>query len=292
MQGILKSVSTKNLFAVWSLHPSVFSRLSQSPPSKVKIHANYAFRLAKTPSIFEAERDEEERKGKATSLAVPTVLNPRVSAFGLFFTFLIHTIEFAARRPRRNPSSSSQAIMVASPPPAPPLASSTFKLTSSLDVNAPPFYPSFSWYPEVTDEYYDEHPHSPGSSGFVIADSFFSMQEIPDEELFDAKFHPLTSDELLELEQVDEINSMLADLELMETHQELYQEHQKSREIRSPSDVDEELQILMKKPTTTTKYNDYSKYNSNTTRLPKKKMGYQGKKPNMFAPIQQPRSVK
>ncbi|GAB9471393.1 hypothetical protein Gpo141_00008607 [Globisporangium polare] len=176
--------------------------------------------------------------------------------------------------------------MVASPQPA--LPTSTFK--STLDVNAPPFYPSFSWYPEVTDEYYDEHPHSPGSSGFVIADSFFSMHEVPDEELFDAKFHPLSTEELLELEQVDEINSMLVDLDLMETHQELYQEHQKSRELRSPSDVDEELQNLMKKPTTTTiKYNDYSKHN--TTRLPKKKMGYQGKK-NMFAPIQQPRSVK
>lgn len=173
--------------------------------------------------------------------------------------------------------------MVASPPPTLP----TSTLKSTLDVNAPPFYPSFSWYPEVTDEYYDEHPHSPGSSGFVIADSFFTMQEIPDEELFDAKFHPLTPEELLELEQVDEINSMLADLELMETHQELYQEHQKSRELRSPSDVDDELQSLIKKPTT--KYYDYSK--PSTARLPKKKMGYQGKK-NLFAPIQQPRSVK
>jgi hypothetical protein len=172
--------------------------------------------------------------------------------------------------------------MVSSPSLAPP------SLKSTLDVNAPPFYPSFSWYPEVTDKYYEEHPHSPGSSGFVIADSFFSMQEIPDEELFDSNFHPLSPEELLELEQVDEINSMLADLELMETHQELYQEHQKAREVRAASDVDEGIYSLVKKPTTS-KYNEYVKHN--TTRLPKKTVNYHGKK-NMFAPIQQPRSVK
>jgi hypothetical protein len=171
--------------------------------------------------------------------------------------------------------------MVSSPSPAPP--SSKF----TLDVNAPPFYPSFSWYPEVTDKYYEEHPHSPGSSGFVIADSFFSMHEIPDEELFDSNFHPLSPEELLELEQVDEINSMLADLELMDIHQDLYQDHQKAREVRTASDVDADIYSLLKKPTTT-KHNEYVKYN--TTRLPKKKVNYHGK--NMFAPIQQPRSVK
>lgn len=159
--------------------------------------------------------------------------------------------------------------------------------TSTLNANAPAFVPSWSWHP--ADEYYgDENPLSQEENGFGIADSFFSVQGIPDEELFDAKYHPLSPEELLELEQVDEINAMLADLDLLETHQELHNEiHSKFREVRSASDVEKEMQSLMVKPTS--KHNDFVK--SNTTRLPKMKAHYHMKK-NAFAPIQQPRSVK
>lgn len=164
---------------------------------------------------------------------------------------------------------------------------------SSLDANAPPFYPSMHWYPAVTDEYYDEHPHSPGSRGFVLADACFQVHDVPDEELFDAALHPLSEQELLELEQVDEINAMLADLELLETHQELYQAaHQKTREVRSPSDVagNDDVTALMKKLTTnaTTKRSDFVKHNS-APRAPKN--SFHAKK-SVFAPIHQPRSVK
>jgi len=174
-------------------------------------------------------------------------------------------------------NSTEDSNMVASP-----------SFTSTLNVNAPAFVPSWSWNPTVTDEYYDEHPLSPGSDDFGDADSFFSVQTIPDDELFDAKFHPLTPEELLELEQVDEINAMLADLELREPHQELHsQVHEKLREMRTVSDVDAELLSLMAKPTS--KHSEYVK--TNPTRLPKKKAHYHVKK-NAFAGIQQPRSVK
>lgn len=164
-------------------------------------------------------------------------------------------------------------------------------LTSTLDANAPPFYPSMNWYPAVTDEYYDEHPHSPGSSGFVLADAFFQVQEIPDEELFDAKFHPLSDDELRELEQVDEINAMLADLDLLETHEDLYlAAHTQPATEWSRSDDD--VSSLMKKLSTNGsagKRSEFTKHSNSSSRLPKK--SFHAKK-NAFAPIYQPRSVK
>lgn len=175
--------------------------------------------------------------------------------------------------------------MVVSPPSTPPA------FTSTLDVNAPPFYPSMSWYPAVTDEYYDEHPHSPGSSGFVIADAYFPVHEIPDEELFDAKCHPLTTDELAELEQVDEINAMLADLDLMELYED-YEEHMKPSTGTSNN---ASLRPYTKKTqTTSVKHSSSSDAFKHPVRGPKKTPNYQYHhvKKNVFAPIQQPRSVK
>lgn len=167
------------------------------------------------------------------------------------------------------------------------MVSSTL-VASSLDVNAPPFYPSVMWYPSITDDYYLEHPHSPGKSGFVIADPVFSQQEIPDEELFDSTYYPMTADEMLELEQVDEINEMLAELEIMETHQELHHKiNVKTRELRSNSDVDAEIRSLMAKASKT---NDYELQ-------AQKKKGYHSNhhhhaKRNQHTALHQPRSVK
>ncbi|KAJ0406409.1 hypothetical protein P43SY_007017 [Pythium insidiosum] len=156
---------------------------------------------------------------------------------------------------------------------------------SKLDVNAPPFYPSVQWYPVITDEYYEQRPHSPGREGFVIADAFYDEHEIPDEELFDPALHPLTQDELAELEQIDEINELLAELDIMETHQELhYKLVELTREKRASSDVDAEIISLMTKSTKT-------KDRVKSPRMPKKQMHCHMKKQN-FVPLQQPRSVK
>ncbi|TDH73888.1 uncharacterized protein CCR75_002955 [Bremia lactucae] len=119
---------------------------------------------------------------------------------------------------------------------------------STLDALAPPFYPSMSWYPTITDDYYMERRHSPGELGFVIADHVDPVVEIPDEELFDSAYYPMTDAEIMELEQVDEVNEILAELELMECHQELhFKLSEKTRELRSSSDVDAEIYSLMSK---------------------------------------------
>ncbi|CAH0488643.1 unnamed protein product [Peronospora farinosa] len=155
-------------------------------------------------------------------------------------------------------------------------------LPSSLDALAPPFYPSMSWYSSITEDYYQERPHSPGKAGFVIADPVELLQEIPDEELFDPDFYPLSATEMQELEQVDEINEILAELELMEHQQELhYKLSEKTRELRSNSDEDAEIYNWM---TRTTKAKSCST---------KQQVHFQKKsfhnKPNT---LHQPRSVK
>ncbi|CEG36995.1 uncharacterized protein PHALS_04461 [Plasmopara halstedii] len=128
--------------------------------------------------------------------------------------------------------------------------------SSTLDALAPPFYPSMTWLPTITDDYYLKRPHSPGKSGFVIADHVETFFEIPDEELFDPAYYPLTATEMLELEQVDEINEILAELDLMESHQELhYKLSEKTRDLRSGSDVDAEIYSMMAK---TSKAKSYS----------------------------------
>ncbi|CAI5736511.1 unnamed protein product [Hyaloperonospora brassicae] len=119
---------------------------------------------------------------------------------------------------------------------------------SSLDALAPPFYPSTSWAPASTDNATDNNdntdddynwgrPQSPGKSDAV------SVLEVPDEELFDPSFYPLSETEMQELAQVDEVNAILAELGLLESHQEL----QCQRSDKTPSgrcadaDVDAEM---------------------------------------------------
>ncbi|DBA01731.1 TPA: hypothetical protein N0F65_010141 [Lagenidium giganteum] len=154
-------------------------------------------------------------------------------------------------------------------------------VSSTLDVNAPPFYPSVSWYPRITDEYYLERPHSPGKKGFVIADAFEAHLNIPDEELFDSKFHPMTPEELLELDQVDEINEILAELELLETQEELHRRlTEKARDLRSNSDVEAEIRSLLAKS---------KKVVHDLKKAPKEKAPYHAKK-NAFAHVHQPRA--
>jgi hypothetical protein len=67
-------------------------------------------------------------------------------------------------------------------------------VTAVLNVNAPPFYPSFAWHYHIDEQYYREHPFSPGKKGFVIADSTVQEHEVPDEELFDPSFHPVSKE--------------------------------------------------------------------------------------------------
>ncbi|ETI42554.1 hypothetical protein F441_12353 [Phytophthora nicotianae CJ01A1] len=157
--------------------------------------------------------------------------------------------------------------------------------SSTLDALAPPFYPSMTWYPAITDDYYLERPHSPGKAGFVIADPVEPLAEIPDEELFDPAYYPLTATEMLELEQVDEINEILAELDLMESHQELHHKlTQKTRELRSSSDVDAEIYSMMAKAAKA------KSFSSKQIHL-QKKNSFHAKR-NMRSALHQPRSVK
>ncbi|GMF12669.1 unnamed protein product [Phytophthora lilii] len=159
--------------------------------------------------------------------------------------------------------------------------------SSTLDALAPPFYPSMTWYPEITDDYYLERPHSPGKAGFVIADPVEPVQEIPDEELFDPAYYPLTVTEMLELEQVDEINEILAELDLMESHQELhYKLSEKTREARTSSDVDAEIYSMMAKAAKAKSFSS-----SKQALHLQKKNSFHAKR-NMRSALHQPRSVK
>ncbi|KAL3663191.1 hypothetical protein V7S43_011601 [Phytophthora oleae] len=157
--------------------------------------------------------------------------------------------------------------------------------SSTLDALAPPFYPSMTWYPAITDDYYLERPHSPGKSGFVIADPVEPMSEIPDEELFDPAFYPLSAMEMQELEQVDEINEILAELDLMESHQELhYKLSEKTRELRSSSDMDAEIYSMMAKAAKAKSF-------SSKQQVHLQKNSFHSKR-NMRSALHQPRSVK
>ncbi|TMW69233.1 hypothetical protein Poli38472_001389 [Pythium oligandrum] len=152
-----------------------------------------------------------------------------------------------------------------------------------LNPNAVPFYPSVQWVPVITEEYYEQRPHSPGSDGFVIADQFFNYHEIPDEELFDPKMHPLTEQELAELEQIDEINELLAELDIMETHQELHHKLAEfTKEKRVSSDFDAEIHNLMTKSA--------KKDRVKAPHVPKKQLHCHAKQ-QKFVPLLQPRSV-
>jgi hypothetical protein len=158
----------------------------------------------------------------------------------------------------------------------------------SLDANAPPFYPSSRWYSEITDDYYLEHPHSPGTKGFVIADNFDWVYEVPDEELFNPAFFPLSNDEMAELEQVDEINEMLAELDVLETHEELHHKLQEvTRATRANSDVEGEIHSRMTK---STKCKNNERERAQSPRMPKKQLHCHSKN-QVFVPLQQPRSV-
>lgn len=158
-------------------------------------------------------------------------------------------------------------------------------LTSTLNANAAEFVPSFmaaAW------ESYDESCAAAAEGDdFAAVDAYFSAYDIPEDQLFDATYHPMTPDEVLELEQVDEINSMLAELELMETHQELtHSLHEKAKELRMTSDVEAEIQSLMQQ---TSISGDYVKHQRFHHQHSAKKAYYHVKKP--FMPLQQPRAV-
>ncbi|CAH0474577.1 unnamed protein product [Peronospora belbahrii] len=142
-----------------------------------------------------------------------------------------------------------------------------------------------SWYPAITDDDYLEQPPSPGKTGFVIADPLEPMPEIADEELFDPAFYPLSFTEMEELEQVDEINEILAELDLMESHEELhYKLSETTRDFCSNSDVDAELYSFMTK---SNKGNNYS--TKQQVHLPKNSFH---SKRNTHSVLHQPRSVK
>ncbi|CAI5717792.1 unnamed protein product [Peronospora farinosa] len=108
-------------------------------------------------------------------------------------------------------------------------------LPSSLDALAPPFI---------------RPCHGTLQLRKIITKSDHIHLEIPDEELFDPDFYPLSATEMQELEQVDEINEILAELELMEHQQELhYKLSEKTRELRSNSDEDAEIYNWMTRTT-------------------------------------------
>ncbi|TDH73883.1 uncharacterized protein CCR75_002952 [Bremia lactucae] len=98
------------------------------------------------------------------------------------------------------------------------------------------------------DDHYMELHHLPGEFGSIFTEYDSPMDEIPDEELFDPALYPITATEMNELEQVDEVNEILAELDLLESHQELYYKlNEKTHKLRSSSDVDAEIYSLMTK---------------------------------------------
>ncbi|RHY87972.1 hypothetical protein DYB37_005758 [Aphanomyces astaci] len=96
-----------------------------------------------------------------------------------------------------------------------------------LNVHAPPFYPTLGWKTAITDDVIQAFniPYSPAvvnADGFVILDQEFYTREVPDEELFDPAFYPFTQTDLRELEACDQMNELLADLELLDMQEELH----------------------------------------------------------------------
>ncbi|RHY27135.1 hypothetical protein DYB32_007024 [Aphanomyces invadans] len=96
-----------------------------------------------------------------------------------------------------------------------------------LNVHAPPFYPSLGWKTPITDDVIESLnlPYSPAvvkADGFVILDQELHTREVPDEELFDPAFYPFTQTDLRELEACDQMNELLAELELLDMQEELH----------------------------------------------------------------------
>ncbi|RLN51672.1 hypothetical protein BBJ28_00026978, partial [Nothophytophthora sp. Chile5] len=83
-----------------------------------------------------------------------------------------------------------------------------------------------------------------------------------------------------------EINEILAELDLMESHQELHHKlSEKTRELRSSSDVDAEIYSMMAKAA---KSKDYTKQAVHAH----KKSNLHLSKRNVRSALHQPRSVK
>ncbi|KAG9411614.1 hypothetical protein AC1031_017251 [Aphanomyces cochlioides] len=94
----------------------------------------------------------------------------------------------------------------------------------TLNVLAPPFYPSLGWKTPLTDDVIVSCglPYSPKENGFVILDQVITTREIPDEELFDPAFYPFTQTDLTELEACEQMNELLAELEILDLQEELH----------------------------------------------------------------------
>ncbi|KAF0682318.1 Aste57867_25545 [Aphanomyces stellatus] len=94
----------------------------------------------------------------------------------------------------------------------------------SLNVHAPPFYPTLGWKTPITDDVIVSCglPYCPKSDGFVILDSVLNYREVPDEELFDPAYYPFTQTDLTELEACEQMNELLADLEILDLQEELH----------------------------------------------------------------------
>ncbi|OQS05835.1 hypothetical protein THRCLA_02074 [Thraustotheca clavata] len=102
------------------------------------------------------------------------------------------------------------------------------KISTTLNVNAPPFIPSVGWKTPLTDDmiWQTGMPYHDKVDGFVILDHVIDFREVPDEELFDPTFYPFTQTDLRELEACDQMNELLAELEILDMQEELHRKMQ------------------------------------------------------------------
>ncbi|OQR82922.1 hypothetical protein ACHHYP_15316 [Achlya hypogyna] len=132
------------------------------------------------------------------------------------------------------------------------------KLSKTLNVDAPPYIPTLGWKTPLTDDliWTAGLPYTPGTQkhdGFVILDQVIDYREVPDEELFDPAFYPFTQTDLRELEMCEQMNELLAELEILDLQEELHRKmHDKCLELQDNRRSEEPMiQNILKRTTKT-----------------------------------------
>ncbi|KDO22959.1 hypothetical protein SPRG_11806 [Saprolegnia parasitica CBS 223.65] len=161
--------------------------------------------------------------------------------------------------------------------------------TTTLNVDAPTYTP-------LTDDLIRTAglPYTPGSGkqstdGFVILDQVVDYREVPDEELFDPAYYPYTTTDLRELEACDQMNELLADLEILdlreELHRKLFDKCVSLQENRRS--VEPMVQNILKR---TTKTDNALYQTQKANKSMHYKLTHHGKSPRFSRQICQPRA--
>lgn len=141
-----------------------------------------------------------------------------------------------------------------------------------LNIEAVPFYPMTQT--------------CPGNKGYVLIDPVYSHLPDCEEELFNPLLFPMSQEELEELEIVEEINDLLAELDLMEAEEELkYLVRKKQEDLKANASVDSVIQNVLNRARNQERAKDLSKQK----RHQKQKVVLPNRKP--LHHLQQPRSV-